>query len=480
MLAPSAAAVLVAVLPITAKAGRWILAAVAGLLALASFGALLELWGPWSALSEDVLWVPQLGAHYALAIDGLSGTLLTVLFLLMAMSMAAAELSKQTQAKGPDVLIALMASGMAGVLLARDLVLFFLFWELMVLALFVLVNRYGGEEHQRAALQFLVYTVAGSLLMLVAIAGTYMVNAPVVAAPLSLQALPRALSAGPFGAWLALGFLVAFLIKLPVVPLHIWLPDLYRQMPTHLLVIAAFMAKLGGYGILRFFVYPQSAALQQMATPLAILALAGFLYASAIALGQRKFSEVLIYSSIAHMNLFLLGALSFNAAGHGGAALQLLNQGLLLGITFYLSTWLGPSAQDEAGVGRLPWGRLYLLLGVLASLGMPGLNGFAGELLILSGAIQRWPALAILALAGIAMGATYFILTYKRLAHGQLDRCPEELPWPHRAVLAVPLLLSLGLGLAPSLALQFLGQQGTSSVLLLAARGLVLATGGAQ
>lgn len=480
ILAPSIAALLIAVTPAGVKLTRRLMGVVSGLLVLLSVSTLTGAWGAWSMFSEDVLWLPQLGVHYALAFDGLSGLLLSALFLLMALAMAAGELGQPVEDKGPQVLIALMASGMAGVLLARDLLLFFIFWEVMVIALFLFVDRYGGEGRQRASIQFLVYTAAGSLLMLVAIAGVYVLNAANSPAPLSLEALSETLRLGPVGMWIGAGFLAAFLIKLPMVPLHAWLPDLYRRTPTNALVVAAFMAKLGGYGLLRFLVYPHALILEQMELPLAVIALVGFLYASATALGQRRFTDVLIYASIAHMNLFVLGAVSFTAMGASGSALQLLNQGLLLGITFYLASWLGPELQETAGVGRLTWGRLYLLLGILASLGLPGLNGFAGELLILSGAVQRWPILGATALLGVAIGAIYFILAYRRLAHGHLDRYPPELTVLHRSVLAVPLLASLAIGLAPTLVLQFLGGAETSPTSLLTVLNLAMGTWGTR
>ncbi len=476
--APSAAALLAALLPIGPRGTRRLIGFTAGALTLAAFAALMGALGPWTGLTEDLLWIPQIRAHYFLALDGLSGTLLILVFFLAALSQAAGGVARQPERKGQEILTAFMASGMAGVLLARDLLLFFLFWELMVLALFLLVNRYGGEDRQRASLQFLVYTTTGSLLMLVSLAGVYMLNAPTALYPLGLEALTRALRAGPVGTWIALGFLAAFLIKLPMVPLHTWLPDLYRQTPHHTLVGAAFMAKLGGYGLLRFLVDPHAPALSQMALPLATAALVGFLYASAVALAQRRFIDVLIYSSVAHMNLFVIGAVSFVPAGYSGAAFQLLNQGLLLGANFYLASWLGPDHQESSGVGRLDWGRLYLLVGILASLGLPGLSGFPGELLIFVGALQRWPALAVLGFVGVALGAAYFILTYWRLAHGRVDQYPGDLTKLHRTMLALPLAASLALGLVPSLALQFLVAPETSRVLVTAV-GSALTLGGA-
>ncbi len=453
---PAVTSLVVTLLPIDMRTARRILLAVNLILFAISASLFIGTLGPWSQLTEDALWIPQLGVYYALSIDGLSGALLVALFLAMGLSAAAAELVQENQGKWSSALQGIMTTGMAGVLLARDLLLFFLFWETMVVALFVLVLAYGGEGRQRAAIQFLVYTAAGSLLMLAAIAGVYVLNSGLYARPLCFEALPNALRSGAVGPWIAVGFLAAFAVKMPLVPLHAWLPDLYRQTPTYALVVAAFMAKLGGYGFLRLIESTYPSAIEWLALPLGIVALAGFLYASLVALGQQRFIDVLIYASIAHMNLFLLGAVAFTKTGFDGAALQLLNQGVLAALTFYMATWLGQRVEDMGGVGRLAWGRIYLLVAILASLGLPGLNGFASELLIIVGTIERWPVLGILVLLGTVLGACYFILTYRRLAHGDLGRVPEELPAFHRTALAIPLILCLLLGLAPSLILQFI------------------------
>jgi NADH-quinone oxidoreductase subunit M len=363
-------------------------------------------------------------------------------------------------------LVLALETGALGVFAAIDLFLFFLFWEAMLVPAYFLIGRWGGERARYATMKFILYTMAGSALMLVAIIVLAVLNyqaTGILTFDLpSLYNVPLSLLAQ---IWLFLAFALAFAVKTPIWPLHTWLPDAYVESPPAVtILLAAILSKMGIYGLIRFALPLFPSAVEAMRPWIWALAIVGILYGSLLALAQADMKKLVAYSSLAHMGIIFAGVLVVNAQGVQGAVLQSVSHGLTVTALFVLVAWIearrGTRLVDELGGlwAGIPLLGTVVLTVILASIGLPGLSGFPGEFTILIGLFQRSAAAAVFATLGIILGAWYFLSLFRRVFAGPATRAENRnLPDLRRreAVIILPLvILMFVIGILPNIVLR--------------------------
>jgi len=406
---------------------------------------------------ERLDWVPQFKIQYYVGIDGLSlflvllTTLLTVLVLLFSWEGISKRLSSYL------FLLLALESGMVGVFISLDLVLFFVFWELTLVPMYFLIGEWGGPRRIYAALKFFIYTMAGSMLMLAGILVLYFHGGT-----FDLLQLQKLNLAPNLQIWLFAAFAIAFAIKVPLFPFHTWLPDAHVEAPTGgSVILAGVLLKMGTYGFLRFCLplFPQ--ATRTFVPYLSVLAIIGILYGALVALVQKDVKSLVAYSSVAHLGFVVLGIFALNPQGIAGATLQMVNHGLSTGALFLLVGMLYNRRHtrllaDFGGLWKsIPvFGFLFLIV-ALSSAGLPGLNGFVGEFNILLGAFQANVAFAVFGTLGIILAAWYLLHAVRQMLQGPVTR-PEnatlrDLNWREVLTIAPLVVLFFVIGLFPNL-----------------------------
>lgn len=423
-LVPAAGALLVALLPRRAARPAGLLAALA---ALAVAGIVAALFQPGRAgyqFEESVPWIAVQGfsVAYHLGLDGISLWLILLNALLTVIALLAAG-ERMANRRGFVAMMLLLEAGMAGVFVAADLLVFYVFWEAQLIPAYFLLWLWGeGERPGRAALQFVLYTLAGSLLALVGVIGEY-VYAGRTFDLAQLAAHPP--SPDLQFALFAL-FALAFAIKVPVFPFHGWLPAAYAAAPAPLLVtFAGVMGKTGAYAMLRILIplFPQPVAWWDWNAVLPVLAVAGIVWGALMALAQRDMKLLVAYSSLSHLGFIVLGIFAFNQQGQQGAVLQMVNHGIVVPALFLIVAWVAArtGTRDRSVLAYLA-PRMPVLAGVfmivtLAALGLPGLNSFVGEFMTLLGAWQLSPWLAVAGCAGLILAPVYMLRLFQGLMY---------------------------------------------------------------
>lgn len=407
---------------------------------------------------EDYPWIGTLGIRYTLGMDGIS----LLMVLLTAFLQVIAVVISWHQKKHAALffaLLLLMESGILGVFLALDLVLFYLFWEVMLIPMFFLIGVWGHGPRVYAAVKFFLFTLAGSLLMLLAIIGLHLLHGQQTGDyTFALEALKQT-SLGSWEPWLYAGFMLAFLIKVPIVPLHTWLPDAHTVAPAAgSLDLAGLLLKTGVFGILRFAfpLFPQAAA---WSLPfLATIALFGLFYAAWIAYRQTDIKRLIAYSSVSHLGVVMLGLVSGNALALEGSILLMVAHGITTGAMFGMVSMIRRRTgtrdiQELGGMWReTPVLAAFFLFFALASLGLPGLANFSGEILVFLGAFRSVPLWGALAVAGVVFAAVYILYMIQGVVWG--SRSPgrpwPDLTWREIVALAPMAAVTLWIGLYPS------------------------------
>lgn len=435
--------------------------AAAGLLVHLAAVVALWIWSPHGAWFREVSvpWIPELGIDYHLVLDGLSLLLILLTSFLGLMAVLASWADAPRRPGFFHLNLLWIVSALVGAFLALDLALFYLFWEMMLVPLYFLIGIWGYERRTYATIKFFLFTQAGSLLLLIAIlalyfyhgqqTGTYTFNYAAL--------LGTALPAG-VAPLLMLGFFAAFAVKLPAVPLHTWLPDAHTEAPTAgSVILAGLVLKVGAYGFIRFLVplFPEAA---RDAAPVAMaLGAVGILYGGLVASGQRDLKRLVAYTSVSHMGFVLLGIFAWNALALQGAVVVMLAHGLSTGALFILvgDLYRRTHTRNLDRLGGL-WDTVPRMGGAglffaLASLGLPGLGNFVGEILVLMGAYQVSPLLAALAAVGFVVSTIYSLRLVQRTFFG-----PNEGGWKlpdlgrrEVGILAALVALVLWLGLYP-------------------------------
>ncbi|MDQ2960784.1 MAG: NADH-quinone oxidoreductase subunit M [Candidatus Dormibacteraeota bacterium] len=385
--------------------------------------------------SEIHSWIPAIGATYHLGLDGVSAWFLALnaaVFLLAAVVVSRRDTERLKLFCG---LLLLTETMTAGAVLSVDLLLFYLFWEGMLIPLYFILANYGNEDRGRATVKFIVYTVAGSLLMLVAIIGLDLANGKgfdltaLVGGGQSLGTTPlvvpglniRTLSPEQLG---FIAFALAFAIKVPIVPFHTWLPDLYESAPVPVLMFfAGIVSKLGAYGFIRYCLTLFPNAVNDFKWVLAGLAVLSIIYGALMALSETDIKRIVAYASISHLGFIALGIFTLTNNGVNGAVLQVVNHGIIIAALFLavgiIEERTGTRDIRELGglEKRMPWFYGFFLVVTLAGLGMPGLNSFAGEFAIMLGAFQLNPAYAVLTGVGVVLACWYMLRLHQGTMH---------------------------------------------------------------
>jgi NADH-quinone oxidoreductase subunit M len=397
--------------------------------------------------------VPNLGIHYSVGIDGISlWLILLTTFLVPWVVLAGFGSFSQ---KGYYACILLLESAVIGTLASTDLFLFYLFWELMLIPAFFLIGVWGGNQRIKATIKFVLYTMFGSLLMLVGL--LYITHE---AKSFDYVKIADHFFSEDAQFWCFLAFALAFLIKIPMFPLHGWLPEAYVEAPTGgTVLLSAVMVKLGVYGLLRFCIPFFPSAAKAFAPWIMILAVAGVLHGALMATFQTNFKGVLAYSSLSHMGLILLGIFTFSLTGLQGGVLQMAAHGVYMAGLFLLAGMLNERRLSYEMADFGGWAKTTPILAVLfmvmmvAALGMPGFAGFVGEILILVSAYKANAVLALIAISGFVLSAWYFFYLYGKIFLGPTDKKqanPLDLS-AREIILLLPLAAAVvGIGLAPN------------------------------
>jgi NADH-quinone oxidoreductase subunit M len=378
---------------------------------------------------EQRAWMPTLGVSYHLGVDGISLLLVLLTTFLMPLVLLSSWHSIERRWKEFAITMLLLETGMLGVFVALDLFLFYIFWEAMLVPMYLIIGIWGGPNRVYAAVKFILYTLFGSLLMLVAILALYFFNGAATGAyTFDLPVLARyVLPAGRAQNLMFLAFALAFAIKVPMWPFHTWLPDAHTEAPTPgSVILAGVLLKMGTYGFLRFCLplFPQ--ATLTFAPWMFALAVIGIIYGAWVSTVQADMKKLVAYSSVSHLGFVVLGLFTLNPQGMVGAIIQMVNHGLSTGALFLIVGMLYERRHtrlisDYGGLWKVvPALSVLFLIVTFSSIGLPGLNGFVGEFLILVGAFQVHRPAAVFATAGIIFAAVYLLWMYQRVIFGEI------------------------------------------------------------
>ena len=409
-------------------------------------------------------WIPSWGIQYYLAVDGLSILMVLLTSFISMLAIASTWNAIHTQVKQFYIFTLLLEMGMMGVFLAQDLFLFYIFWEFTLVPMYFLIGIWGGARRVYASIKFFLYTMAASLLMLLAILYMGITNGTFALPDLIAG---RAAFAGAQNL-LFLGFFLAFAVKVPIFPFHSWLPDAHTEAPTAgSIILAGVLLKMGTYGLIRFNLPLFPEASYTFAPYIAVLAIIGIIYGAVVSFAQKDVKKLVAYSSISHLGFVTLGIFALNEAGLQGAILQGVNHGLSTGALFFLVGVLYEQThtRDMAAYGGvwkiMPVFSVLSLIVVLSSMGLPGLNGFVGEFTILLGSMgaeslapRPWIFTAF-ATTGVILAAVYLLWMFQRVFMGPAEtpqvKGLREMNRGELAIMLSFLLFIFWIGIAPSL-----------------------------
>ena len=411
---------------------------------------------------EFAAWLPSLGAAYHVGIDGISLLLVLLTTFLTPLALLGAWHAVEDRVKEFVATVLILETGMLGVFVSLDLFLFYVFWEAMLIPMYFIIGVWGGANRIYAAIKFVLYTMVGSVLMLVAILALYYEHGLATGTyTFDLITVTRhVLAPGLAQNLMFLAFALAFAIKVPLFPFHTWLPDAHVEAPTPgSVILAGVLLKMGTYGFLRFCLPLFPDATITFAPLIFALAVIGIIYGAWVSTVQPDLKKLVAYSSVSHLGFVMLGIFTLNQQGVVGGVLQMINHGLSTGALFLMVGMIYERRHtrliaDFGGLWAIvpAFSALFLVVS-LSSLGLPGLNGFVGEFLILVGAFQVSPVLAAFATTGIIFAAVYMLWTYQRVIFGEVtheenrrltDLSPRE--W---AVLVPVVVLIVWIGVYP-------------------------------
>ena len=414
-------------------------------------------------LIEQATWVRSLGFGYLLGVDGVSLWLVVLTTFLFPVSIVASWTIDRDVRMYMISMLAL-ETAVIGSFLALDLLLFFLFFEALLVPMYFLIGGWGGERRIYAAIKFFLFTMAGSALLLVGILFLFgRADAALGQGTFDLRALQSVAEGLPVatGRWLFLAFFVAFAVKVPLVPLHTWLPDAHTEAPTAgSVLLAGVLLKVGTYGLIRFNLALFPEASRYFSDLVSILAVVGIVYGALVAIAQTDIKRLVAYSSVSHLGFVVLGIFAFTQQGVTGGVLQMVNHGLATGALFLLvgMVYERTHTRELAEMGGLasvmPWLTGAFLFAVFASVGLPGLNSFVGEFLVVVGTFAVHPWYGAIAVTAVILAAIYLLWSYQRMAHGPVREEHRSLPdvgLREVVVLAPVLALLLVLGVYPKL-----------------------------
>ncbi|MDH3402999.1 MAG: NADH-quinone oxidoreductase subunit M [Acidobacteriota bacterium] len=392
---------------------------------------------------ESASWIPSIGVRYEFGIDGIALLLVLLTTLLGVISFLSSWSAIKEREKEYYVFMLLLQTGMLGVFMALDFFLFYVFWEVMLVPMYFLIGIWGGSRKLYAAIKFFLYTLVGSVLMLLGILALYFYNAGGL---LGYEGLgnPRTFSIlqfheigsqipGELQWWIFLAFFVGFAIKVPMFPFHTWLPDAHVEAPTAgSVILAGVLLKMGTYGFVRFSLPILPQGTWELLPWMVALSLIGIIYGALVAMAQKDMKKLVAYSSVSHLGFVMLGIFALNTAGLNGGILQMINHGLSTGALFLLVGVIYERRHtrmisEYGGISsKMPLYATVFLVITMASIGLPTLNGFVGEFTILVGAFNRTWWWALVGAVGIVLGAAYMLWMFQRVFFGPLTNPENE------------------------------------------------------
>jgi NADH-quinone oxidoreductase subunit M len=424
---------------------------------------------------EDVPWIQALGAHYHVGIDGISLLLIMLTTLIGPLAVLSSWDAIQERTKEFYAFMLMLQTGMIGVFMSLDFFMFYVFWEVMLVPMYFLIGVWGGPRKLYAAIKFFLYTLVGSVLLLLGIITLYFqwpefaqAN-PDLAAPfggaqstfsiLAFQAMGPHLPAN-IQWWVFLAFFVGFAIKVPMFPFHTWLPDAHVEAPTAgSVILAAVLLKMGSYGFIRFSLPILPKATHDFVPLMIFLAIVAIIYGALVAMMQPDMKKLVAYSSVSHMGFVMLGMFALNENGINGSIIQQINHGISTGALFLIVgiIYERRHTREIAQLGGLssvmPKYAIVFLIMTMSSIGLPVLNGFIGEFPIVLGALEANLWWAVAAGSGIVLGAAYMLWLYQRTMFGKLTNpLNENLPdmnWREMATLVPLIIMAFWIGLYP-------------------------------
>ena len=411
---------------------------------------------------EFAEWIPAWNIAYRVGVDGISLPFIFLAAVLSVLCVGGSWSAIQSRVREFYVALLVAETAMIGLFAAANLFLFYIFWELMIIPLFLLIGVWGGPGRVYAAVKFLLFTLAGSVLMLVGMIALYFASGT-----LDFTALAGTTLEPSFQAWLFVAFLAAFAVKVPMFPVHTWLPDAHTEAPTAgSVILAGILLKMGAYGFLRVSLPILPDAVELFLNPLLVISAVAIVYGAYLTLAQTDVKRLIAYSSVSHMGFVTLGIFTLNRSGVEGAILQMINHGIISAALFLCVGMIYERThtreiKDYGGVAKVaPAYSIFLALFCLAAVGFPGLNSFVGEFLIISGAFKTQAWLGGMAIWGVALGTIYLFWLYYRVVMGDLNPGLEglklELNVREVVTLAPLAFLALCLGLYPELVLSYL------------------------
>lgn len=422
----------------------------------------------------DVPWIQSLGAHYAFGIDGISLLLVLLTTLLGSVSILSSWSAITERVKEYYAYMLLLQTGMLGVFMATDLFLFYVFWEVMLVPMYFLIGVWGGPRKLYAAIKFFLYTLFGSVIMLLGILAIYFKYISLNGWENRTFSYFKFLEMGlppDFQFWVFAAFFIGFAIKVPMFPFHTWLPDAHVEAPTAgSVILAGVLLKMGTYGFVRFSLPLFPDATREYLPFLMILCVIGVIYGALVAMMQKDMKKLVAYSSVSHLGFTMLGVFAGTQIGIQGGVVQMINHGISTGALFLIVGIIYERRhtrliEEYGGLSHhMPLYATVFLIMTLSSIGLPGLNGFIGEFMILQGTFMR-PDLrvyAILAASGIVLGAAYMLWLYQRVMFGKCEkeenRRMKDLNMRELATFIPLIILAVWIGIFPSFWLRYLNE----------------------
>ncbi len=443
---------------------RWI----ANLFALAGFLVSLPLWflydyrNPDWQFVERARWIPSIGAEYHLGADGFSVLLILLTTLMGVIAILSSWTAIKERVREYYIFLLLLQTGMIGAFVSLDFLLFFLFWEVMLVPMYFLIGIWGSDRRLYSAIKFFLYTLAGSVVMLLGILALYFnyTDPATGQHTFDIAQLQQAGFDPGLQWWVFLAFFLGFSIKVPMFPFHTWLPDAHTDAPTAgSVILAAVLLKMGTYGFIRFSLPILPDATRAFVPMIAVLSIIGIVYGALVAMAQRDWKRLVAYSSVSHMALVMLGMFALNPVGIKGSIIQQINHGISTGALFLIVGIVYERRHtrlisEYGGLSKvMPAYAAVFCVMMLSSIGLPALNGFIGEFLILQGIFTVSKVWAAFAATGIVLGAAYMLWLYQRTMFGKIENPKNEnlqdLNLREFATFAPLIVLAIWIGLYP-------------------------------
>ncbi len=443
---------------------RWI----ANIFATLGFVVSLPLWFQYDSSNpawqfvERHEWIPSIGAEYFLGVDGFSSLMILLTTLMGSIAVLSSWTAITERVKEYYILLLVLQTGMIGAFVSLDFLLFFLFWEVMLVPMYFLIGIWGSDRRLYSAIKFFLYTLVGSVVMLLGILALYFYHHE-VAGVYSFDITKFQQLNVPFDRqwWIFLAFFLGFAIKVPMFPFHTWLPDAHTDAPTAgSVILAAVLLKMGTYGFIRFSLPILPEASRHFVWLMVLLSIIGIVYGALVAMAQRDWKRLVAYSSVSHMAMVMLGMFALNPVGIKGSIIQQINHGISTGALFLIVGIVYErrhtrEISEYGGLSKvMPVYAAVFLLMTMSSIGLPALNGFIGELLILQGVFVASKVWALFAASGIVLGAAYMLWLYQRTMFGKIENPKNEhlrdLSMRELATFVPLIILAIWIGLYPT------------------------------